>query len=131
MSDRIGVFNRGRLEQVAAPAELYERPRTRFVAQFLGAANLFEGEAALQHAGRPAAMIRPERIRLGGAEGARGRGTVAALQYFGAFWRMAVTGAGTAELLVDLPLDAARPTPGDTVHLHWDDSAVHPLDVAE
>lgn len=40
MSDRIAVMNAGALEQLAAPADLYERPRTRFVAEFLGACNL-------------------------------------------------------------------------------------------
>ncbi len=43
MSDRIGVMNAGRLEQVGGPAEIYDRPRTRFVAEFIGEINLFEG----------------------------------------------------------------------------------------
>ena len=42
-SDRIAVMNLGRIEQLGAPKELYERPRTRFVAQFLGSCNLVEG----------------------------------------------------------------------------------------
>lgn len=129
MSDRIGVFNRGRLEQVATPAELYERPRTPFVAQFLGAANLFEGDAAQRLAGAPSAVLRPERIYLGGADGARLSGTVAAQQYFGAFWRISVA-SGALKLLVDLPPHAARPSIGDTAHLHWDADAVHPLAAA-
>jgi spermidine/putrescine transport system ATP-binding protein len=45
MSDRVAVMNRGRYEQLAAPAELYERPATRFVAGFLGASNLLRGRA--------------------------------------------------------------------------------------
>ncbi len=130
MSDRIGVFNRGRLEQVAAPGELYERPRTRFVAQFLGAANVLSGDEANRLSGRPAAVIRPERIRVGPAEGARASGTVASVQYFGAFWRMAVARPGASDLLVDLGLDATRPPVGEPVHLWWDDAALHPLDEA-
>ena len=126
MSDRIGVFNRGRLEQVATPAALYERPRTPFVAQFLGAANLFEGEAARRLAGAPSAVLRPERIRLGGADGARASGTVAAQQYFGAFWRLSIA-SDALTLLVDLPPHLPRPSVGDTAHLHWDADAVHPL----
>jgi putative spermidine/putrescine transport system ATP-binding protein len=129
MSDRIGVFNRGRLEQVATPAALYERPRTPFVAQFLGAANLFEGDAAQRLAGAPSAVLRPERIRLGGADGARLSGTVAAQQYFGAFWRISVA-SDALTLLVDLPPHAARPSIGDPAHLHWDADAVHPLAAA-
>ena len=44
MADRIAVMNHGRIEQVGGPEELYERPRTRFVADFLGVANLFRGD---------------------------------------------------------------------------------------
>ena len=44
MSDRIAVMNRGRVEQVGAPTEIYERPRTRFVADFIGEINIFRGQ---------------------------------------------------------------------------------------
>jgi putative spermidine/putrescine transport system ATP-binding protein len=43
LSDRIGVFNDGTIEQVGTPAELYQRPQTRFVADFVGDSNVFEG----------------------------------------------------------------------------------------
>ena len=46
MSDRLAVFNDGRIEQLGAPAEVYERPATRFVAGFVGTSNLLTGEAA-------------------------------------------------------------------------------------
>ncbi|TCR70426.1 ABC transporter ATP-binding protein [Bosea sp. BK604] len=46
MSDQIAVMNNGRIEQYAAPGEVYDRPATRFVAQFIGVSNLFEGEVA-------------------------------------------------------------------------------------
>ena len=68
-------------------------------------------------------MLRPERIRLGDADGARASGVVAEAQYFGAFTRVHVsTPAGTL-LQADLPegADAACPRPADTVHLHWDE----------
>jgi putative spermidine/putrescine transport system ATP-binding protein len=45
MSDRIAVFNYGRLEQVGTPSQLYERPMTRFVAEFIGESNIFAGIA--------------------------------------------------------------------------------------
>src|SRR5712692_8673154 len=45
MSDRVVVFNRGRIEQVAPPLEVYTRPATRFVAEFLGDSNVLEGTA--------------------------------------------------------------------------------------
>ena len=46
MSDRLAVFNQGRIEQIGAPAEVYERPATRFVAGFVGTSNLLSGEVA-------------------------------------------------------------------------------------
>jgi putative spermidine/putrescine transport system ATP-binding protein len=46
MSDRLAVFNQGRVEQVGSPAEVYERPATAFVAGFIGVSNVLEGEAA-------------------------------------------------------------------------------------
>jgi len=65
MSDRLAVFNRGRIEQVGAPAEVYERPATAFVAGFVGTSNLLSGAAAEQIVGRPGTYtVRPEKIRL-------------------------------------------------------------------
>src|SRR3954451_13982898 len=57
MSDRIAVFNEGRIEQVAPPAELYEHPATEFVAGFVGTSNVVE------HDGRRFS-VRPEKIRI-------------------------------------------------------------------
>jgi putative spermidine/putrescine transport system ATP-binding protein len=91
MSDRIGVFNRGRLEQIGPVEELYERPRTRFVADFIGETNMLPGKvvggdadyavletadgpirarppAALTARGHATLSIRPERIRLDPAD---------------------------------------------------------------
>jgi putative spermidine/putrescine transport system ATP-binding protein len=128
MSDRIGVFNAGRLEQVGTPQQVYDRPATHFVAQFVGAANVLAGDAARRLTGHPSAMLRPERITIGPAAGARAGGTVAEAQYFGAFTRLKVVAGGTL-LQADLPSrpDVAPPAPGETVHLHWDEGAVHAL----
>ncbi|MDO8396638.1 MAG: ABC transporter ATP-binding protein [Bradyrhizobium sp.] len=52
MADRIGVMDRGRLEQVATPRQLYEAPASRWIAEFVGDINLFEGEVASREAGR-------------------------------------------------------------------------------
>jgi putative spermidine/putrescine transport system ATP-binding protein len=57
MSDRLAVFNRGRIEQVGPPAEVYERPANTFVAGFVGVSNL------LERAGRRF-TVRPEKVRL-------------------------------------------------------------------
>jgi len=90
MSDRIAVMNHGRYEQLGAPAEIYERPSTRFVAGFLGASNLLPGTvvgaegdhvavrldlgpivrlpaAAIAGRSRVDVGVRPEKIRLGSA----------------------------------------------------------------
>ncbi|GEP36975.1 ABC transporter ATP-binding protein [Nocardioides psychrotolerans] len=67
MSDRIAVFNEGRIEQLASPVELYEKPASTFVAGFVGTSNLIEGEVAraiLGEAGR--FVIRPEKVQLVG-----------------------------------------------------------------
>ena len=65
MSDRIVVFNEGRIEQVGTPEEVYERPATRFVAGFLGVSNILEGEASRAVGGGGTSIsIRPERIRI-------------------------------------------------------------------
>ncbi|HMM85491.1 ABC transporter ATP-binding protein [Azohydromonas sp.] len=128
MSDRIGVFHAGRLEQVGTPQQVYDAPATRFVAQFVGAANVLDGDAAQRLTGHAAAMLRPERIRVGDAAGARAGGTVTEVQYFGAFTRLRVALDGCT-LQADLPEAPGRRAPeaGATVHLHWDAHAVHPL----
>ena len=65
MSDRLAVFNNGRIEQVGAPAEVYERPGTRFVAGFVGTSNLMRGDAAERILGmRGTFTIRPEKIQV-------------------------------------------------------------------
>jgi len=128
MSDRIGVFNRGKLEQVGTPQEVYNAPATRFVAHFVGAANVLDGDIAWQLTGRRSATVRPERIRLGKSEGARASGLVQEIQYFGAFTRLRVQ-VQALQLQVDLQSQegALAPDAGSTVHLHWDDGAVTEL----
>ena len=66
MSDRIAVFNRGKIEQVGTPATIYERPATAFVAGFVGTSNLIEGALAQKLTGKPGRYtLRPEKIHLG------------------------------------------------------------------
>jgi len=65
MSDRIAVFNQGRIEQIGTPAEVYERPATAFVASFVGTSNLVFGEAARAVLGREGTFsVRPEKLRV-------------------------------------------------------------------
>jgi putative spermidine/putrescine transport system ATP-binding protein len=65
MSDRMAVFNRGRIEQIGSPADVYEKPATQFVAGFVGTSNLLTGAAAEQIVGQAGTFtVRPEKIRL-------------------------------------------------------------------
>ena len=65
MSDRLAVFNKGRIEQVGAPADVYEHPATRFVAGFVGTSNLLTGAVAEAIIGRTGTFtVRPEKIHL-------------------------------------------------------------------
>jgi len=66
MSDRIAVFNQGKIEQIGSPAEIYERPASTFVAGFVGTSNLVSGEVAKRVTGSDQTFsIRPEKIHLG------------------------------------------------------------------
>jgi putative spermidine/putrescine transport system ATP-binding protein len=97
MSDRIAVFNAGRIEQVGTAAEVYERPATEFVAGFVGTSNLLRGEAALKVLGLEGVFsVRPEKIHLGEPDQAVGDGehcadgTVAEVIYVGDATRFVV-----------------------------------------
>lgn len=80
MSDRLAVFNHGRIEQVGTPAEVYERPATRFVAGFVGTSNLLTGVVAERIVGRAGTFtVRPEKIRLVDPEVSPGPGEVSTL----------------------------------------------------
>ena len=84
MSDRIAVFNQGRIEQLGPPAQLYEHPATEFVAGFIGTSNVIE------RAGRRF-TVRPEKIRLLAAGATEGEpGVVRAAIYLGALTRFVV-----------------------------------------
>ena len=107
MSDRIAVFNAGRIEQVGAPAEMYERPATRFVAGFVGTSNLISGEAAQAITGRLGTFtVRPEKIRLGEPETPTGEdeygaaGRIRSVVYLGSDTRYHVALDAGTELVV-------------------------------
>jgi ABC-type Fe3+/spermidine/putrescine transport system ATPase subunit len=115
MSDRIAVMNHGRVEQVGAPTEIYERPRTRFVADFIGEINI------LQEPGR-ARALRPEKIRIV-RDGARISGTVETANYLGGSTLLRVSIVNGRSLLVRETHAGERPSrkPGDVVGLMWND----------
>ena len=96
MSNRIAVFNGGRIEQVSSPVELYERPKTEFVAGFVGTSNLLERDGTRF-------TIRPEKIQLLDASTAPNglrteRGRIAEIAYAGMITRYTVALEGGGEL---------------------------------
>jgi putative spermidine/putrescine transport system ATP-binding protein len=97
MSNRIAVFNEGRIEQVSTPTELYEHPQNAFVAGFVGVSNLLDREGERF-------TIRPEKIKLldeGGAEGLRTEpGRIVDVAYVGMVTRYTVALEAGGELQV-------------------------------
>lgn len=66
LSDRIAIFNNGKIEQIGTPQELYEKPASEFVARFVGTANIFDANVSQELFGKKNTnMIRPEQIELG------------------------------------------------------------------
>ena len=131
MSDRIAVFNEGRIIQIGTPAEVYERPASPFVAGFVGTSNLVNGEVARRITGSEQMFsIRPEKIHLGAVNGSQGEdmlsvdGVVRDVVYLGLFTRYLVEIEGGADLVVveqnlkttSMDVLAAR---GQKVRLHW------------
>ena len=107
MSNRIAVFNAGRIEQVGAPAEMYERPATRFVAGFVGTSNLMSGDVAQTIVGRRGTFtVRPEKIRLGEPDAPAGgdeyaaAGRIQGVVYLGSDTRYHVALDAGSELVV-------------------------------
>jgi putative spermidine/putrescine transport system ATP-binding protein len=107
MSDRLAVFNQGRIEQIGAPAEVYERPATRFVAGFVGTSNLLTGEVAERIIGSAGTYtIRPEKIRLAepdasvGPDETSATGVIRGVVYLGPDTRYVVRLDAGAELVV-------------------------------
>ena len=147
MASRIAVMNRGRLVQTGTPAEIYERPNSRFVADFVGTANLFDGEIADRAAapclvvpgieppiplaqaeglasGRRAALaLRPEKLLVSRhrPEGFALAATVVSIGYQGGQSVVHVAAASGPSLRVHLPSDAAQGfARGQAVWASWD-----------
>lgn len=151
MSDRIAIINQGRVYQVGSPLEIYERPASRFVADFIGETNFLEGQVETVTAGqvvmivdgavrvnalsgRPVSpgqavsvAVRPEKISLQRAGGIRGR--IEELVYIGTDTRYVVRLTDRARLTVRTQNVSARDVQqfhqGEEVGLSWDaDSAL-------
>lgn len=146
MATRIGLLHQGRLAQVGTPAEIYERPATRYVAAFMGGANILSG--TVQRAGPDAVLdlpaigavqamgvspvgqggaihvaLRPERLRLDGDGPNRAAGTVVDVAYRGDAVEVAVRLGDGAVLNVLRPLGhgsgAGMPQPGAAAIVAW------------
>ena len=136
MADRVGVMRAGRLEQVADPAELYSRPATAFVAEFVGTMNRLPAElgsgassvtvlgttvpvqpgGTVPDSGPVDALIRPENLTIQAAEG--GNGIVTARTFLGAVTRVAVRLSGDTEVSVDVSSTVAlEMAPGTAVQV--------------
>ncbi len=107
MSDRIAVFNQGKIEQVGSPSDIYERPASAFVAGFVGTSNLVSGEVARRTTGSEQTFsIRPEKIHLGSVHDKPAgdmlslEGVVRDVVYLGLYTRYLVEIEGGADLVV-------------------------------
>jgi spermidine/putrescine transport system ATP-binding protein len=153
MADRIVIMNGGRIEQVGTPSELYEQPRTAFVASFLGVSNLLTGmtcgedrvrlndgtEVRVQRdalVGRTGAVrigVRPEKLRLDGNESNTLDGAVAESAYIGVSTQYVVdtpAGAVTAYVQNDRP-GAQAIAPGSPLTLSWSPECTFVVDAQE
>jgi putative spermidine/putrescine transport system ATP-binding protein len=118
MSDRMAVFNEGRIEQIGAPAEVYEHPQTEFVAGFVGVSNV------LERGGRRI-TIRPETIHIADADGTAGEtGVVREAVYVGMITRYIVELDSGGELVVvkqnlETSSEEVLAARGKRVRLEW------------
>ena len=135
MADRVAVFNEGRIVQVGPPEEVYERPATRFVAHFVGSANVLGAAqaAALGGAERPSSL-RPEKILLlppgAGAPQAAVLvdGVVEDVSYQGPVRRVVVRSSAGLKLVAAVPASASSVAQGDAVRLAIPRAALQPME---
>lgn len=155
MSDRIAVFNDGIVQQLAKPADLYERPTNAFVAQFIGENNKLKGivkalngdtvlveftngqqaEALAvncEGVGKPTlCSIRPERVRIGNQAGKYAtEGKVIELIYLGDHIRCRMSVYGDDSFIVKIPNagDGTMLSVGQTIKVGWDKNDCRALD---
>ncbi|SDJ17711.1 ABC transporter ATP-binding protein [Lutimaribacter saemankumensis] len=122
MADRVAVFNEGRIQQVGRPEDIYDRPETPFVADFVGSSNVLPPEIVERLTGHRAhASLRPEAVRLqpGGHDA-----QVVELAFLGAVTRLTLKMEGQA-LTALVPKGQALPEKGSTVQIGWDNDALH------
>ncbi|MDQ1460583.1 MAG: putative spermidine/putrescine transport system ATP-binding protein [Actinomycetota bacterium] len=129
LCDRLAVFNEGRIEQLGTPAEVYEAPATRFVAEFVGTSNVLSAEAARSVYGENATFaVRPEKVRLSpsgstaAADEIAVSGSISEVVYAGAATRVVVDVPGIGTVTAVQLNVSAEPVPfnrGDGVVASW------------
>ncbi|SFR68273.1 spermidine/putrescine transport system ATP-binding protein/putrescine transport system ATP-binding protein [Agromyces sp. CF514] len=148
MADRIAVLRDGRLEQLATPQELYANPASRFVASFIGSANLLDGVAATTGvevpgiglvpaphglvAGAPAtAVVRPEDVELTDAATSALRGTVIDTYFLGGASTISIEVDGLHAPLLATVHGASRLARGEAVGVRFGRTSVVARDAAD
>jgi putative spermidine/putrescine transport system ATP-binding protein len=129
MSDRIAIYNHGRIEQLGTAPDLYDNPASLFVADFIGDSNIFRGrpDGTYDADGTMALVVRPENLRVAPADQApadgvnRRDGVIAESIYLGSEWKYVVELDGGATAQARAPrTDAGEPlAPGTAVHVCW------------
>jgi len=138
MSDRIAVFNDGRVEQIGTPTEIYEHPASAFVAGFVGTSNIVAGETARRLFGSDAPVsLRPEKIALlaagadPGPDHATAEGTIEAVDFLGSLVRYTVAAGGARLTVVEqnrtTAPDRALARRGSAVRLAWARNHAQPV----
>jgi putative spermidine/putrescine transport system ATP-binding protein len=134
MADRVAIFNDGKIAQVGTPEDVYERPGTRFVADFVGSSNVLSPAVARATGGPEKWLsLRPEKILIlrGGnvPDGRHGAPVyVKAVHYQGAGTRLNTLTADGATLNVMAPSALGKFQEGDQLTLHWAPDAAHAMD---
>ena len=134
MANRVAIFNDGKIVQVGSPSDIYERPRSRFVADFVGSSNVLSPEFATSHGGEAKWIsLRPEKIgvfALGSPVQAKHShidGEIKMINYQGAATRFSVEADGT-RIVAEVPADATGFNQGDNVRLIWPKSAMFTME---
>ena len=123
MADHLAVFNEGKIAQIGTPQDIYDRPATRFVADFVGSSNVLPPALTRALGGPDAwASLRPEATRLAATGPVQGR--VTALRYLGTGTRVVLDANGT-EIAALVPAGQPVPAEGDTTAFAFDPGALH------
>ncbi len=132
MADRVAVFNDGKVQQIGTPEEIYKRPQSRFVADFVGSSNVLNPDFVASIVGeRRWASLRPEAIHLmaAGSSVSHLTGTIVSRSYLGPVVRLLIDLNGTM-LHASVPSNETVPPEGAKVTLGFATDALHLMEPA-